>query len=371
MLLVVTFDTSTPFISHCRDSTLTKIFSSVVSIRQVHEDLSLLADQRMDFSLRSQETSTQNDSITEAEEEVTFKPVTEFELMVLLYISASISFAGLISNVLSLSFFLLNWSKRLGEKFLALLNIFDLLVCLTGTIYLTLLIHTSNNEHHIFKKLVQASYYTSLECTGFVTTLMTVVRTFATYFPFSKPKEKYLAWSSVALFIYSAAKSSACVGLNYSIVRVYNILLLVSVFVTISVVFMANAFTMTKLLCDAKEISSRSVSPSARQNRKATVTIFILSACFCILNLLYGVVLCNVVVGKETITAMFRNTIVFTTVPLNSALNPVVYFFRKKEMRRFFSRNLSRCLCGRPEYGGSQASQAHIYNGTVAVNSLA
>ena len=328
----------------------------------------LLADQRMDFSLRSQETSIQNDSITEANEEVTFKPVKEFELMVILYISASISFTGLISNVLSLSFFLLNWSKRLGEKLLALLNIFDLFVGLTGTIYLTLLILTSNNAHHVIKKLFQASYLTFLECTGFVTTLLTIVRTFATYFPFSKPREKYLTCFSITFFVYSAAKSAVCVGLNYCIVKVYNILLLVSVFATIFVVLIANAFTMTKLLCDANEISSHAVSSSARQNRKATVTIFILSACFCILNLLYAVVLCNFVLGKETITAMFRNTIVMTTIPLNSALNPVVYFFRKKEMRRFLSRNLSRCFCGSPEYGGTQAQ---ISTGSVVVNSLA
>lgn len=316
----------------------------------------------MTSSLRLLPKSTRNDSITEKEEEQVFE---NFELMVLIYISGSICVTGVISNSLSLSFFLLNWSKRLGEKLLVLLNIFDLAVCLTDAINFSLSYHPSfNNVHEIIKGLFLASYFTFLECTGFVTTLMTLVRTFATYFPFSKPNEKYLTWSWVAFFIHSAVKSAVTVGLNDSFaIKVYNILLLTSLFVNIFVVFVANILTMAKLLFSAKRIISRAVQPSARKNREATVTIFILSACFCTLNLIYAIVLCNVILGKETISVMFRNVIVFGTIPLNSALNPFVYFIRKRAMRRFFS-NLSRCSCAKTEV--SQLSTA-----SVAVNSMA
>ena len=107
------------------------------------------------------------------DDEQTFKEAKEFELMVILYISASISVTGVISNVLSLLYFLLNWSKKLGEKLLVLLNVFDLIVCLCGVINFFLLYHP-NNAHHIIIKFFQASYFTFVECTGFVTTLLTL-----------------------------------------------------------------------------------------------------------------------------------------------------------------------------------------------------
>ena len=321
----------------------------------------------MDISLYSDEISSRNDSIADEKEESKFKEAEDFELMVILYVSGSISVTGLISNALSLSFFLTNWSKKLGEKLLVLLNIFDLIVCLCSCVNFFLLYHP-NNAHDIIKKFFQASYYTFVESTGFITTFLTLVRTFSTYHVFRKPNEKLVVVSSAVSFLYSASKAALCVGLNYSIVDAYNIMLLISLCISIVVVFVANVLTMAKLFCPCNlELAA---SPSARNNREATITILILSVSFCFLNTLYAVVLFNGALGKETITAMFRKIIVYSSVPLNSALNPFVYMCRKREMRKFFFRNLSRCFCDRSESYAVANLELPTCTRSVIVNSL-
>ena len=321
----------------------------------------------MDFSSYPETSSTRNDSIADKKEGKTFNVAKDFELIVILYVSGSISVTGLISNVLSLSFFLTNWSKKLGEKLLVLLNIFDLIVCLCSCVNFFLLYHP-NNAHHIIKKLLQASYYTFVESTGFITTFLTLVRTFSTYHVFRKPNEKFIVVSFAVSFIYSASKAALCVGLNYSIVDAYNIMLLISLCICILAVFVGNVLTMAKLLCSSNlELAA---SPSARKNREATITILILSVSFCFLNTLYAIVLFNGALGKETITAMFRKIIVYSSVPLNSALNPFVYICRKREMRKFFFRKLSKCFCDRSESYAVANLELPTCTRSVIVNSL-
>ena len=200
--------------------------------------------------------------------------------------------------------------------------------------------------------VLHMAYFVFLECTAFVTVLLTIVRSLALYFPFYQPKSRNIAVSFAAFFLYAAVKGGCALhykteyqikGLESweSFVMVYNIMLLTSLLLTITVVLTVNLMTIRKLLTSGNEMAACAVQPpSAQINRHATITILILSALFCFFNLLYSVVLCNLILGKETISYLFRFIVVFTAVPMNSAVNPFVYFCRKREMRRFLCRNI-------------------------------
>ena len=269
-----------------------------------------------------------------------FKCPTVVEQNIIVYISASICVIGTVSNLLSLTFFFLNWSNKLGEKLLVLLNLLDLMVCLTGTILFAL--NTAESPYPVVFKMFSAAYFTFLESTAFVTTLLTVVRALATYLPFYDPSIRLIRKLILSFLIYASGKAIACVLYPCVIVNWYNILLLFSLWMSNFVVFAVNFLTIRKLLTSGKELPA-DIQISTQQSKHASITILILSTLFCFLNLLYSVVLFNFILGKETISVMFRNTVIASAVPMNSAFNPFVYFCRKRELREFLLR-IMRCF---------------------------
>ena len=281
--------------------------------------------------------STFNSNETGADDVEDNEP-TKFEVIVMLEISTSVCVIGTVSNLLSLTFFFLNWNNKLGEKLLVLLNILDLLVCLSSTLRLGVNEHLNLDLHYPrVGDFLNATSYTSFDCTGFVTSLLTVVRTLATYHPFYEPKQNYIAMAFSAFAVYASSKPFWCVYVS----DLNNILLLTTLLLNLVVVLTANFLTIWKLLKSDKVSPSDTVSISIKKNRHASITILILSACFCFLNFLHIVVIFNYVLGHETVSAMFRQSIIRISIPLNSAINPFVYFIRKREMRRFLCK--SKC----------------------------
>ena len=275
--------------------------------------------------------------------------LTYLEQKIIIYLSTAIGVIGILSNSMSLSFFVRNWSRKLGDQLLVLLNILDFLVCFSGTINFAIM-HFLQNAPPITGRIFPALYLTFVECTGYATTLLTVVRSVATYFPFYRPKQKYIAMVSIGFFVCGVAKAVAHVSRDcMKILDAFNIAHLVSLLLNIAVVFTANLLTMKKLYSKENTRSSIAVLPSIQANRHATITIFILSACFCFFNLLFSIVLCNYILGREFVTVMLRKTIVYCAVPMNSAGNPFVYFCRKREMRKFLIHSFTCSRKSNPE----------------------
>ena len=133
--------------------------------------------------------------------------LTYLEQKIIIYLSTSIGVIGIISNSMSFSFFVRNWSRKLGDQLLVLLNILDFLVCFSGTINFAIL-HFLQNAPPITRRLFPALYLTFVECTGYATTLLTVVRSVATYFPFYRPKQKFIGAVSIGFFLCGVAKAA-------------------------------------------------------------------------------------------------------------------------------------------------------------------
>ena len=138
-----------------------------------------------------------------------FKCRTVAEQNIIIYISASICVIGIVSNLISLTFFFLNWKNKLGEKLLVQLNLLDLMVCLTGAILFAL--NTVESSYPVVFKMFSAAYFTFLESTAFLTTLLTVVRTLATYLPFHDPSVRLIGKLILAFLVYASGKAIACV----------------------------------------------------------------------------------------------------------------------------------------------------------------
>lgn len=270
------------------------------------------------------------------------------DMRALITTATCISILGTFSNLMSLSYFFTHRSKKLGEKLLVLLNVLDFFVCLSVAWYF--LFHFYIKNAALVTVFFNTSHVAFVECTGFTTALLTVVRTIVTYRPFYSPNNKIIVTSFVTfsacvtvkggLAIYSTLHSDLEPLRRFTLV--YNWILAVLLTLDILVVFTANLLTVCKLLKPDTYPRQARDPCSTKRSKHATVTIFILSVLFGVLNLLYLVVLYNCISGRETGNVFFRNFLASSAVPMNSALNPFVYFFRKTEMRRFFCRVFSK-----------------------------
>ena len=117
------------------------------------------------------------------------------------------------------------------------------------------------------------------------------------------------------------------------IVRYHMGLIMFEAGLMILLVIVANAACTTKVLRKTGEaVKSRDACV------RATVTVIILSCCFCVMNgaWLSAMIMTVFVPGFQQLNANFFLYVgLLYAVPLNSALNPLIYFVRKREMRIF------------------------------------
>ena len=171
--------------------------------------------------------------------------------------------------------------------------------------------------------------------TAFSTVLLSITRTISLLKPFYEINQKVIV-ASIALYWI-------CVLLIYFLV--FRIDMWVVVIYTMAELSLFIMIVATcSLLCVVKLRSNNNLSNTDSTRRRATVTILIISILFCIVNTAYLVgtlyawlFLAPMVESGETIKAaelfMINLYTSFVGVPLNSTINPLIYFARKKEMR--------------------------------------
>ena len=227
-----------------------------------------------------------------------------------------------------------------GTKLLMLLNVLDLLVCLTGVVLQSLLV-TSNRS-----RAVQMLNFAFVEATGFATCLLSITRCIRIYAPFFKVRGRAAAISLGIFMTYCLIKEIGVVQIYINIAgshkfegtfnMVHCIVGLTEIGLMVVVVLCSSLAFMYKL--DRENGQNTTF-------RHATITVAILSASFCVLNCFFIVTMILhffIHNHMHNIALIFGN---YFAVPLNSATNPLIYFLRKKHMRDFLC-NLKKSAVG-------------------------
>ena len=272
--------------------------------------------------------------------------------------SGVIAAAGLVTNLLSLTYFTRRPKRTITTRIFLFLNTFDLLVCLFGTVIVISAKCSGNHSLCGFRSPLFSSAVSVMnlcvETTAFATCLLSVTRTISLCFPFYPINRNVfriallifinqeLVRFFLSLYFFFVQKSSS--NLFHDVNKDFMILLLSTAIICS---FVSSSLSVWKLLSSKKKHRIPSIHDNVRaqamdKNQKATTTILIVCTLFCILNTVFSINLYLTKTRKpiETITSsaaviFLHEFSIWLAVPLNSALNPGIYFIRKKDMRNF------------------------------------
>ena len=192
-----------------------------------------------------------------------------------------LSIVGVIVNCLSLSYFIRKQNKGLGDRLLMLLNICDLLVCAMYMPY-ALSWYFGDMITHI---ICVGTFVLFFKCTVFATCLISVTRAIKVVRPFFSIRG---SWVAASFFLFCLCEAAIQITYSYCYILIYSCHYVVFNYIpmTISSVITLNVITVfISTMITAYRLKSKIQCTISERNRHATVTILILSATFCLLNL--------------------------------------------------------------------------------------
>ena len=265
-------------------------------------------------------------------------------------VSVVLGITGTLANAASLTYFIKKEEKGIGDKLLMLLNSIDLLLCITATtltcLFLTIMLREYDHPEIYYRHskyidyityVLFAIYILLMDGTAFVTCLLSVTRGIGIAFPFYQIKGKLLVIVGIVVFIMmelstfiiTAIVNGDAQGIFISRTMMGSLMILVVVSATVVAVY---KLTREDLQGAAGRVDTN--------NRKATWTVVILSTLFFIFNsILLGATVVAFVNGVDISLSFFGFLV---AIPLNSAMNPIIYLVRKRDMRQFFSERLPK-----------------------------
>lgn len=263
---------------------------------------------------------------------------------------STIATVGILANSLSISYFIQKEKSTLPAKQFLLLNSLDLIMCAASSVTLILAAILKIDLGDIYDGPRPAIYFAilfiglsqmMLEGTAFATCILSVCRCVKLWFPFYQINGKFLGVFTAAFYLYLGMRESAGLYYTYlfvqdntqrgglkSLNKVVDYSVLVSVSGILLVVTISNVLCVWTLV--SGEVASRNEGGPVRSNKDATVNIIIVSTLFLFFNM------ANMVpawTGAES-DGLFFKLGERLALPINSALNPVVYFLRRKAMRQ-------------------------------------
>ena len=270
--------------------------------------------------------------------------------------SGVIAATGLVTNLLSLTYFARKPKRTIITRIFLFLNTFDILVCLFGTVLVFSTSCKGQNslcdfQNPIFIRVVSVMNLL-VETTAFATCLLSVTRTISLCYPFY-PINRNVCGTSVAVFLTQELVRLILFHLSksrFDSFQVVNKYLIMSV-ITSAILgsFVSSCLSAWKLLSNKKKHKIPSIHDDVRantsdKNQKATITILIVSILFCLMNSIFciniHIRLAQPAKARTTsaVLILLHEFSIWLAVPLNSALNPAIYFTRKKDMRLFIKR---------------------------------
>jgi len=304
-------------------------------------------------------------------------------------VAFGINFCGAVTNGISLSFFLKQRQNHLGNKLLASLNIADMVVCANGIVYFILrwITHAYYLEDTkalgLSHRIREGMFRFVTEMSGLMTVFLSVVRTLSMVYPLRRAAPRIVYGTYSFIMLYIAFSTIACNILSVKSVEVFyeiehetriamscdfsklktltaqlyevsqNVEGLVfylapciEISIMVVVVAVSSAVGVLKLL---KTDPALGGNQRNGPNSRAIVTVMILSLLFMVFNTVWValrivpwsqmedlLVPSGSCADWESYFAFFENvTLGYFIIPLNSAINPVVYMVRKEGLRRY------------------------------------
>ena len=263
-------------------------------------------------------------------------------LKLLVSISVSICAIGTVTNMASLIYFIKKGDKSLGDKLLLTLNCEDLLLCIAAAALSSSMLFAPDLPALLIL------YFCVVDGTSYTTCLLSVTRAIGIASPFYKIRGKLLVALGVTLFIVMelVAIFVPSWGLRSDTYHFIAIIRIAITLAIILVVLCATFVTVYKLM--KKNTVQEGTEETARNNKKATWTVVILSTLFIIFNSIYiGTTAHLFIHGIYGMDYWFRSGSLIA-IPLNSAINPIVYISRRSDMRASFKPIIQK-LCCRPQ----------------------
>ena len=273
-------------------------------------------------------------------------------------VSCTIAAAGTLTNTLSLSYFLRNRRDKQDLDMLLLLhNVFDLIVCVAASavnILYQLTVRFDEMGALEFVRDVSVDFFTAaIQCAGFTTLMLSVTRLLVLWKPFRKLR----VWAVrlvMGAYVLFMVVSSACLHVYYyrnkmqletneveakkEITKIHRLSMSMdfsNLALIILFVFIFNIISMTLLA-----VKNKQTFQGDDTFRHAAVTVLMLSILFISLYTMFVVriYVCILSPGQKgqcnpnSIRAWFAT---WVALPLNSALNPAIYFIRAENMRNY------------------------------------
>ena len=276
--------------------------------------------------------------------------------------SGIISVTGSVTNAISLSYLIGKAKRTLSNRIFMMLNTFDLLVSLSDVAVVTFW-YCKNSTlcgYNLPFKVALAVLDFSLESTAFATCLLSVTRTISLCLPFYRIEKRAVKIAGIIFFVQGVLRFLLRFYFYYikeSQLQFYikfdNGVMIVLLSVVILINLVSCILSSWQLRNRRKNLRVAPVNddkqaPHTNSKQKATVTILIISIFFCFFNSIFGISLCHefFVSGLDPmrfpILMAFLQFAMWLAVPLNSTINPIIYFIRKKDMRKFFKELLTK-----------------------------
>jgi hypothetical protein len=252
-------------------------------------------------------------------------------------LSALVTVFGTITNLLSLSYFVtqrksserLSATEAINKRLFILLNSFDILVSfsLSGLLVITFL--EAPFQVHI---VILRVFLFLVQCTGFITCVLSVIRAISIILPLHNVSSKVVVVVSVCFGVIEII--SRVLPLDRKVKATKDFAVLIGLFFTV---------IFSNIFCIATLVGSKLVS----WKREATITMGILSFLYCVFNIGFLVVTGLSVYKCEFKSCnhhVFEQTSFYVLLPLNSASNPLIYFMRNADMRKYLKKVWRRAV---------------------------
>ena len=277
--------------------------------------------------------------------------------------SVAIAICGTITNTLSLSYFSSKVKRGLGNNLLMLLNILDLSVCLSGLIKIAverqnrsvkIAYKESDNSAELLREyqawqtvrvIAKFFYRTVVEGTAFVTCVLSVSRTIKFCFVFFKLRKRLVIIAVIGFFIYLVIREIIQAYFQYFVymnrpldgynIELGNWIRGIEIFIVIIILLMSNIMSVIKLTLTKN--GTGGMDTEARLKKRATVTVIVLSILFTTFN---SMLLTAIVLETIIKTDLSWDFVLWYSVPMNSAVNPIVYIIRIQPMQTHIIRTL-------------------------------